>query len=205
MRYLFITLLFTGFSLTGLTQQTLRIQSNTEGLQLSANGSVASWSSKYFVNLPQLEPLGVGGGAQVGYGFTQKLTGFARYEYHSFKLKNDWDTYRFSGFGFGIRWNFSGTVQRLRPYAELGLTRVGLKISPVLLNNQLRTYDLLGTLFTPGAGVQYFLQPNLALGANVNVSVGNFGNFQIDGSGISDKPDVTITHIGLSLVYVLPL
>ena len=72
------------FSLTvGITLQAQDIRSNTEGLNVSVSGGIATWSSSYFLNLDELEPLGVGGGIRIGYGLNQRFEIFGCFCVHA--------------------------------------------------------------------------------------------------------------------------
>lgn len=175
------------------------IQSNTEGFNIGLHAGVGNWSSSYFLNLDELEPIGVGGGIRLGYGFNQRFEVFTQYNAQSFKLKNDWDTYRISSLGAGLRVHFGGTLQRLRPYVEGGLAGVNLLINPVLFNGNLVEYRLKGTSLALGTGVNYFLFPNVALHANVAGTFGKFNSFQVDGRGIQDHPDSRTLRFSLGI------
>jgi hypothetical protein len=190
------------FSVTSLiTLQAQEIRSNTEGLNVSVSGGLGNWSSNYFLNLDELEPLGVGGGVRVGYGFNQRFEIFARYDRHTFKIKNEWNKYGISMAGAGLRVNFGGTLQALRPYLEAGFSSINLKIDPVLFNGRVVDYHLKGPALAVGGGVNYFILPNFAIQANATGTFGKFTTFQINGSGIEDGPDVRTLRFSLGISY----
>ncbi|MBO0929418.1 outer membrane beta-barrel protein [Fibrella aquatilis] len=188
-----------------LAQNTLSVRSDTEGLQLTAFGGLSNWSSDYFSNLDEAEPLGWGGGLQAGYGFTQRISVYLRYEGYSFKQKLEWDTYRMRNFGLGVRWHFSGTTQPLRPYLEAGYSSMSLLIEPVYFNGQLYPYSLTGGAFTGGAGLQGFITPRFSLSLGLTGAFGSFGTFQINNQSTNEKPDVTQIKVGLGLNYFISL
>lgn len=177
------------------------IQSNTEGFNIGVHAGVGNWSSSYFLNLDELEPIGVGGGLRLGYGLNQRFEVFAQYNAKTFAMKNDWDTYRISSLGAGIRVHFGGTLQRLRPYVEGGVAGVNLLINPVLFNGDLVEYRLKGPSLALGAGVNYFLSPNLALHANATGTFGKFNSFQVNSRGIQDRPDVRTLQFSLGINF----
>ncbi|MEZ4900906.1 MAG: outer membrane beta-barrel protein [Spirosomataceae bacterium] len=177
------------------------IRSNTEGINISVGGGVGNWSSSYFQNLDEAEPLGVGAGVRIGYGFNQRFELFARYDYHHFILKNEWDTYQITNVGAGLRVNFGGTLQRTRPYLEVGYSSVGLLIDPVLFNGNLFEYRLKGPALALGGGVNYFATPRLAIQAAANGTFGKFNSFQISGTGIEDRPDVRTLKFSLGISF----
>lgn len=183
------------------TLQAQDIRSNTEGLNVTVSGGIGNWSSNYFLNLDELEPLGVGGGVRVGYGLNQRFELFARYDRHTFKIKNEWDKYGTSTAGAGLRVNFGGTLQALRPYLEAGFSSINLRIDPVLFNGRVVEYHLKGPALAVGGGVNYFVSPNFAIQAAVAGTFGKFTTFQIDGKGIEDRPDARTLRFSIGISY----
>ncbi|MFN8349666.1 MAG: outer membrane beta-barrel protein [Spirosomataceae bacterium] len=177
------------------------IRSNTEGLNVTVSGGIGNWSSNYFLNLDELEPLGVGGGLRIGYGLNQRFELFARYDRHTFKIKNDWEQYGLSNAGAGVRVNFGGTLQALRPYVEAGFSSINLKIDPVLFNGRIVDYRLKGPALALGGGVNYFISPNFSVQAAVAGTFGKFTTFQINGDGIEDRPDARTLRFSLGISY----
>jgi opacity protein-like surface antigen len=190
------------FSLnTWMVLQAQDIRSNTEGLNVTVSGGIGNWSSNYFLNLDELEPLGVGGGLRIGYGLNQRFEIFARYDRHTFKIKNDWEQYGTSNAGAGLRVNFGGTLQALRPYVEVGFSSINLKIDPVLFNGRIVDYRLKGPALAVGGGVNYFISPNFAVQAAAAGTFGKFTTFQINGDGIEDRPDARTLRFSLGISY----
>ena len=182
-------------------QEVLSVRSNTEGLHVGLRAGVANWSSKYFLNLDELEPLGVGLGLEAGYGFNQRYELFVRYDWNSFLRKEEWDRYALSTVGIGGRVNFGGTLQRLRPYVELGAHSASLVIDPVLLDNELYEYKLKGATFSVGGGLRFFLTPRLNLSLNATAGWGKFTSFQISGEGLEDRPDLRLLQGAVAVSY----
>ena len=190
------------FSFTvGLTLQAQDIRSNTEGLNVSVSGGIGNWSSSYFLNLDELEPLGVGGGLRIGYGLNQRFEIFARYDRNTFKIQKEWEKYGTSVAGAGLRVNFGGTLQALRPYLEAGFSSINLVIDPVLFNGNIVEYRLKGPALAVGGGLNYFISPNFAIQANALGTFGKFNTFQIDGRGIEDRPDARTLRFSLGISY----
>jgi opacity protein-like surface antigen len=184
-----------------LTLQAQDIRSNTEGLNVTVCGGIGNWSSNYFLNLDELEPLGVGGGLRIGYGLNQRFEIFARYDRHTFKIENEWDKYGTSNAGTGLRVNFGGTLQAFRPYLEAGFSSINLRMDPVLFNGRVVEYHLKGPALAVGGGVNYFISPNFAIQANAAGTFGKFNTFQIDGKGIEDRPDARTLRFSLGVSY----
>lgn len=192
-------LIFSLISVIMLQAQDIR--SNTEGLNVSVSGGIGNWSSSYFLNLDELEPLGIGGGIRIGYGLNQRFEIFARYDRNTFKIKKEWDKYGTSIAGAGLRVNFGGTLQVLRPYLEAGFSSINLKIDPVLFNGRVVEYRLKGPALAIGGGVNYFVSSNFAIQAAVAGTFGKFTTFQINGDGIEDRPDARTLRFSLGISY----
>lgn len=195
----FYVLIFSFISV--LTLQAQDIRSNTEGLNVTVSGGIGNWSSTYFLNLDELEPLGVGGGVRVGYGFNQRFEIFARYDHYTFKIENEWNKYGTSTAGAGLRVNFGGTLQALRPYLEAGFSSINLTIDPVLFNGRVVEYHLKGPALAVGGGVNYFISPNFAIQAAAASTFGKFTTFQINSNGIEDRPDARTLRFSLGISY----
>jgi serine/threonine protein kinase len=126
---------------------------------------------------------------------------FAHYDAHKFNFREDWDKYRLSALGGGVKVNFGGTLQALRPFVEVGVVNQRLVIDPVLFNGRLFEYLLRGLAVQANGGVQYFVSPQLALRGNVGFSAGKFSSFQLNRDGIEDRPDVKTFRVGVGVSY----
>ncbi|MFN4146755.1 MAG: outer membrane beta-barrel protein [Runella sp.] len=196
------TFLFCLLSCVSLLIKAQDIQSNTEGLNAEVGFSATGWSSKYFTQLDEISPFGLGGKMRVGYGLNQRFEPFASYEAYTLNLKKEWrDYYRMSCIGLGLRVNFGGTLQRIRPYIEVAYNNVRQEVSPVIFNNRAFVYRMKGGNFAAGAGVRFFISPKLAANAHLMTSMGKFNSFTLDGIGINDIPDVRTFRGSIGLCY----
>ena len=177
------------------------INSNTERLTVGLQGTYAHWSSDYFEQLDERDPSGIGGGIRVGYGLNQRFEPFVRYELQTFNLTKKWDTHRLSAFSLGLRANFGGTLQKIRPFVEIGYTIQSMKINPVELNGKLVTFKMSGPSTGIGGGVNYFLTPQIALNGNFNAVFGKFNSFLIDNVGSSERPDIQTFRFSVGINY----
>lgn len=200
-----VIFIFSCLTISSFAQRTLSLRSNMEGFQVTLLGGTSSWSSDYFTNLDDQEPLGLGGGVQVGYGINQRLMIYGRYDGYSYKRQLEWDSYSMRNVGLGLRWSFSGTTQRFRPFLEAGYTHMSLTINPVLFNGSLLEYDLGGSAVSFGGGVQAFVTPKINLSLGALWSAGSFSSFQVSNQGLTDKPDVVQFRLSLGVTYNLSL
>lgn len=193
-----LLLLFSGVSASLFAQD---IRSNTEGFNLSLQGSFVRWSSTFFDQLDESDPNGIGGAVRLGYGFNQRFEGFAQYERQTLKLKSDWDVNRMSTFAAGIRANFGGTLQAARPFVEVGYALQNLKISPVYLNGILYEFKLSGPSVWLGGGINYFITPQLSLNIRAAGTIGKYNSFLASGQGFEDRPDVRTFRAAIGICY----
>ena len=124
-------------------------------------------------------PVFNGGGlaATVSYGVNDRLSLFARTEYG----------YRAAHLDAGLRYSFRPADARLRPYLELGASRVGAREylrSSTLDPEGFYRSDVAqssGFAATAGAGVEYFFNRKLALDAGVLYSRGRLHYTEVNG------------------------
>jgi opacity protein-like surface antigen len=177
------------------------IQSNTEGLNVHLYGSLVRWSSTFFDQLDESDPNGIGAGIRLGYGFNQRFEVFAQYEAQTLKLKSDWKVNRMTTLVAGVRANFGGTLQKVRPFIEAGYALTNLKIDPVSLNGRLYEFKLQGPGVWAGGGVHYFVTPQLSINARVGGTFGKFNSFLASGQGFEDRPDVNTFRASVGIIY----
>lgn len=179
-------------SVTAFAQnQPLEMKSNTEGLSIGISGNLLNWSSDYFTRLDDDEPTGIGIGAEVGYGFTQRLEAIVRLDYSTLALNDEWDNFSMVNFDLMARFNLGSTTKKFRPYLELGVGNQSMNISPIFFDNQAVEYNMNGWGFAYGAGVNYFLNRNFLLTLNASGITGDMSSFTANGDSIGDIPDVS--------------
>lgn len=200
-QYIACVLVLSMIAVSSFGQDALTLRSNTEGFHIGLGGSYKHWISSYFNRLDEIEPTGLGGGLNLGFGLNQHIELFANVDYHTFALKNKWDDYGLSAVAVGARYNFGGTLQAIRPYAELAYNYNYMIINPVELNGQLYKYEMSGGAFALGGGVNFFVTPRLAINAKAIANVGKFSSFLLNGDGIEDRPDVKVFQFGIGLNY----
>lgn len=200
-KYIALAWLCSTISLSSFAQDALTLRSNTEGFHIGLSGGYKHWISSYFNQLDELEPTGIGGGLNLGFGLNQHIELFATLDYHTFSFQNDWDAYGMTIAGVGTRYNFGGTLQKVRPYAELAYNYQYLVVSPVQLNGQLFKYELSGGALSLGGGINFFVSPRFAINLKGGANLGKFNSFLLNESGIEDRPDVKTFQFGLGLNY----
>jgi len=185
------------------------IQSNTAGFSLSIHGSYARWNSESFFlgSLDEEEPNGFGINIKGAYGITQNIEVFIAYTSRTFKLQEDWDSYRNQTFDIGGRYNFGATLRRFRPFAEVALTTNSFTIDPITFDSiNLFKLEVNGLGGTIGGGAHYFFTPALSATLNARASFGNFSEILLSGDEVTGLDEdvgfeLYIVQIGMSYFF----
>ena len=134
---------------------------------------------------------GFGGGVQVGYMITPRLTAYAGYEI----IKQPIDVVGLNGnFGLkhleaGARLSFPTRKSRMMPYVGGWVGRRTLTSTlEDFETGQEADYSLSGLAAGVSGGVQYFVSPKLSLDGGLSLGIGKFGNEKIDGQHTTDAP-----------------
>lgn len=122
--------------------------------------------------------LGPGGGVQVGYAITPRLTAFAGVEAARQGSRTDGITgnFRLMHFEAGARLSFPlKNESRVLPYAMAFAGHRTLSTNLVDLAGNTGGIRLSGFTVGLGGGAQYFLSPQVALDGGANLGFGRFG------------------------------
>jgi hypothetical protein len=126
---------------------------------------------------------GLGGGLQIGYAITPRLTAYAGYEL----AKQPVDMFGLEGnFGLshleaGAHLSFPVRNSRVSPYVGAWVGRRSLTSTLDDLDaGTSQDLSLSGLAAGVSGGMQYFLSPALALDGGVSLGMGKFGNVKID-------------------------
>lgn len=181
--------------------QTIRQRSSTEGFSFGIQAHALGWSSEYFQYLDQNAGSGYGLGVRLGYGFTQRLEGFAQYDYTIMGINNvDAEAFHFSHLTGGVRFNFSATTHTLRPFAEVGYTyRVG-EITQVINGNRYDNILFKGGAAHIGGGLNYALSLPLMLTLNGSFQAGSKSKIDVNRLDTGDKADIGTFRISIGVL-----
>jgi opacity protein-like surface antigen len=171
------------FSTTAAAQMDDPIQrSNTAGFNLGLflNGSAAQ------VEDADETDSGAGLSLHAGYGFTPNVGVFARLSAAAIQAEGfEDDQYALAHFDLGLRYSFGSTASPVRPYLSGAVS--GRAASFDLGSEGM--LDVRGSGFTAGGGLEYFVQPNLAIEGGLSFSFGEFNEGRLDGSEWVDLDD----------------
>jgi Outer membrane protein beta-barrel domain len=122
--------------------------------------------------------LGPGGGVQVGYAITPRLTAFASAEAAKQGSRTDGiiGDFKLTHLEVGARLGFPlRSESAMQPYLLATVGRRSLSTNLRDFEGNTGRIALSGLTVGVGGGVQYFLSPHLALDGGVNVGFGRFG------------------------------
>lgn len=176
-------------------------RSNTNGLLLALAPNGSSIDSD---DLESDAQSGGGFAAQLGWGFIPMFTLLAGAG--GARIDQDGGDFVLIHFDLLGRFNFR-SGQSLVPFVEGGLTaRVAGQDDAVVVDSDgtQRTVDLeiSGGAFTLGGGINYFVNPTVALGASLQVSGGEFSTVKFNNVSIDGfELDATSTRLNLVLTW----
>lgn len=150
---------------------------------------------------------GIGGGAKLGFGVTDRITVFLRGDFASVSYEEDVedvgaDSYILANVDLGGRYSFAaGANAALMPYVELGLS--GTSITDELTVEG-ETFDIAysGGGLLIGFGLEYFFNRNVALDGGLLLGKGRLTTFEIDGESFDGAEDLDYTTVRMNLGFV---
>ena len=143
---------------------------------------------------------GGGAGIPLGWGFTPRLSIFG--EATVAKLSDDEGDAGFSHVDIGVRYAWTG-ARKWVPMVEAALTGRAIGSDDVEVSPGV-TGDLMisGAGFTLGGGVQYFVSPKFALGAQLKWTGGKFDKYEFDGDEVDGvEADATSTRVNIGVTW----
>jgi hypothetical protein len=141
--------------------------------------------------------LGPGGGFQVGYAITPRLTAFAGVEAAKQGSRTDGIVghFRLTHIEVGARMSFPLRDSRVLPYAMATVGRRSLSTTLRDFAGNTGGIGLSGLTAGVGGGMQYFLSPTLALDGGLSVGFGRFGGHLTENGVKYDVPRLDATTV----------
>ena len=157
------------------------LRSSTTGFNLGLflNGSAVQVENSDVVES------GGGLGVHLGYGFSEAISVFLRVDVASIRSEDVDDDYAMAHADLGARFSFGRPTSPVRPYlqAALGGRAFSWDTGP---EGELQVR---GSALSAGAGLEYFLNPDLAIEGGLHVSYGDFSEGRLDGGDWVDFGD----------------
>ena len=182
----------------GQSQEVLRSNTNRLMLSLALNGTSIDSD-----DIDAESESGGGFNAQVGWGFTPMFTLLAGVG--GARMGGEEDDFVLVHFDILGRFNFRSPNHALVPFVEVGFSgRVAGQDDVDISANggppQTVDLEMAGGAFTFGGGVNYFVSQWVALGANIQVSTGEFTEVEFDNVTIEGfEIDVTSARLNLGV------
>lgn len=144
---------------------------------------------------------GFGAGVKLGYGFSDRVSAFARLGGASINYDDDFEedgSYAMGLFDLGARYSFGTLGTALRPYVEGGLAGTAIS-EDIAVDGDTYGVTFSGPGVFIGGGVEYFFQPKAALDAGLILGKGRFTTAEIDGETFDEVEDLDFTTIRLAV------
>ncbi|MBK8633477.1 MAG: outer membrane beta-barrel protein [Saprospiraceae bacterium] len=162
----------------------------------------------FATNVSEKEPSGLGLGGEIGYGITESIKVFVAYQSQSFTKNGSYPQNTLNTFEGGLKYNFLGTLNPLRPFISATISQNSLYISnldfdfnkvPVIAEQ----YTGKGIGFSPSVGIQYFFTPEINIDLASGIKFGNFTQNSADGIKLTfDSPnDFRYVFFKLGMTY----
>lgn len=187
------------------------IQSDVSGFYGNINVHYGQWStsSQFLEGIRDYDPNGLGLQLSAGYGFKQRMELFAQFSYSDFNMSGDWSTYNHTELGVGFRYNFGGTLSKLRPFLDAQISSSSMTIDRIFYehaNVGVRVegkLEMEGVSLIGGGGVRYFFRPWIA--GKVHARFHHGGDYDMIFEGFDlefpEKQDVTQFDIGIGVTW----
>lgn len=140
---------------------------------------------------------GSGFGLTVGYGFTPKLSIYGHFSGGNVEDANGFD-YSIGHFDVGTRAHFRAPDHALVPFVQAGLSSRALQ-----QDFDTDEIEASGLGLAVGGGLNYHFNPAFAFTASATWSLGNVGNFKVNGTSIDevDSSGMTTARIHLGVTW----
>jgi hypothetical protein len=199
-----ILILLAGILISASTYGQVRQRSATKGFNLSARVNTLGWASDYFLYLDKNASTGFGGGIRAGYGVTELIEPYAGIDFTSMgKSKIDAKSFSMMHIDAGVKVNLAGTINPVRPYVMAGYSFLKGNVKDVINGTEYVDIEFYGGKPHVGGGVGYFLNIPVSIFAEGIFTIGKKSKAKLDGSEISDEPDVTTFRINLGVTFSL--
>lgn len=180
------------------------IRSDASGFYANINITGGTWNtpSTFLSDIRELDPNSIGVQLSGGYGFSQRMEGFAHLSFSDFNLSGDWDTYSHTEAGLGIRYNFGATLKSLRPFADVQINSSYVEIDRVfvMLSGGQRmegALELSGISMIAGGGFRYFIKPWFAANLHLRYHLGTEYEAKVGGTDLTLDEDLEFNQFDL--------
>ncbi len=199
-----ITLILVIVSFCIASEGQVRQRSATKGFNAAARIHTLGWASDYFQYLDKNASSGFGGGLRVGYGITELLEPYVGFDFTSLGTSDiDAKSFGMTHIDVGLRVNLAGTINPVRPFVQAGYSFLKGKVDEVVNGASYVDLQFYGGKPHVGGGLNYFFKIPISVFAEGIFTVGKKSKAKLDGTEISDQPDVTTFRINVGVSFNL--
>ncbi|MFZ1787239.1 MAG: hypothetical protein WAT92_02970 [Saprospiraceae bacterium] len=190
------------------------VSSNIQGFSVSIYGvgSKVTSNSLFLSGIMNGEPIGIGIGANVGYGFTESMKVFFGYQSQKFNRNDTYDKNTADAFELGLNYNFLASLNHIRPFLRASMSYNSLNVYPTTftvietgVTEENITILAKGLGFDAGVGLQYFIKPEVSVSVSGGGKFGGFTTIYYDGTKETVEQPVDFKYfyakIGLSYSF----
>jgi hypothetical protein len=166
------------------------------GLGLEGNGLTSS------ENGTSATDNGGGAGLVLGYGITPRWALYTELSGASMSSGNGGDSYSLGHFDVGARVHFRTGPNIVVPFIQFGLSGRALRQDVPDGFGGTSTVDASGAGVSFGGGLNAHFTPAFAFSGSVAWTVGNFGDYKVDGQPVSgDSFNATTARVHLGIIW----
>ena len=180
------------FALLVLSAQVVAAQdfeqvSGTNGFYAGAGIGSTGWSSETFSGDEFLG--GFASYIETGYGFSEKLTAFFRFEFGSNLSSGNPSIapYPSRQIELGARWNFLSSTQSFRPFFQVTGSRYSINFESFDIFGNFLPVKASGVLIGIGGGARYFFNPAFSVVGQLQSDFGSFNSVTVSGLDLMES------------------
>lgn len=183
------------------------VQSISQGVSLHLQGQFSMWNSNsnFLSDISDDDPVGLGFGVELRYGFTSMLSGYLGFGNVNYNSNNEWEDYKSTYYRLGGQYNFGGTTSKIRPYLYAGGVYQNFKLARIFINDMGTVLIENGSLVSKGVGVEigvglkYHLMPEWVLELSAGGQFGQFGSNFVNGRDFNFEETIDHQHLHLRI------
>jgi hypothetical protein len=184
---------------SGMAQQTLSMNSTAQGFSGQIHFGYGQWTSG---DLEVDAESGSNFGVKLGYGFTEFIEAFIRYDHGKFIPEYEgFQNFSYNHIDLGARFNLGSTTKPWRPFLQVAATNISTKQEAVDYYGYIVDLDMQGYGISVGAGIKYHFTLAFAALAGADFTFGSMSKIELDGYEYDDTFDANSLRLYLGGTY----
>lgn len=197
-RTILLSTCFLLFSSVGFAQ-TLSMKSTAQGFSGQIHLGSGQWTSE---DLDVDAESGFNFGVKIGYGFSELIEAFIRYDFG--KLVPEYDgfsNYSYNHLDIGARFNLGSTTKPWRPFLQAAATYISTNQEAVDYYGYIVDLDMKGYGISVGGGVKYHITLEFAGIIGMDYTFGSMSEIEVAGIEYDDTFDANSLRLYLGGTY----